>query len=106
MPPSNGTNFDAKGNKYEAIAPAAYSAEQAVKAARVRLNEQYGKTPFILGWHEIRQLLVQFLPEGIVMFDKQVTIQSTCSVTMQACAMPYAFDLVLQPAKSKIPCWQ
>ena len=41
------------------------------------LSEKYGKSPFFLGWHEIRQLLFEFLPKGVVQFDKQVC---TCGV--------------------------
>ncbi|DBA92281.1 TPA: hypothetical protein ACH3X2_003708 [Trebouxia sp. C0005] len=37
------------------------------------LHAKYGKYPFILGWHEIRQLLFDYLPAGIVEFDKQMT---------------------------------
>ncbi len=36
------------------------------------LSKKYGKAPFFLGWHEIRQLLFEFLPEGVVEFNKQV----------------------------------
>lgn len=37
------------------------------------LFDKYGKVPFIFGWHEIRQLLFDHLPDGIVHFDTQVT---------------------------------
>ncbi len=36
------------------------------------LHAKYGKYPFLLGWHEIRQLLFDYLPAGVVEFDKQV----------------------------------
>ena len=36
------------------------------------LYEKYGKKTVLLGWHEIRQLLFEYLPSGIVEFDKQV----------------------------------
>lgn len=36
------------------------------------LYEKFGKRPLLLGWHEIRQLLFEYLPEGTVEFDKQV----------------------------------
>ena len=71
---ASGTQFDEKGNKYETIAPAVHAADQNAKAARKNLNEMYGKTPFVLGWHEIRLLLFQSLPEGVVSFDKQVSL--------------------------------
>jgi len=35
-------------------------------------SEKYNKMPFLLGWHECRQLLFDELPPGIVQFDKQV----------------------------------
>ena len=41
------------------------------------LSEKYGKSPFFLGWHEIRHLLYDSLPEGVVEFDKQVSQTST-----------------------------
>lgn len=37
------------------------------------LFDKYGKAPFLLGWHEIRQLLFDHLPNGIVRFNTQVT---------------------------------
>ncbi|DBB16334.1 TPA: hypothetical protein ACH3X3_014633 [Trebouxia sp. C0006] len=37
------------------------------------LFDKYGKAPLLLGWHEIRQLLFDHLPDGIVHFDTQVT---------------------------------
>ena len=37
------------------------------------LFDKYGKAPLLLGWHEIRQLLFDHLPGGIVHFDTQVT---------------------------------
>ena len=36
------------------------------------LYQKYGKRTCILGWHEIRQLLYEYLPSGVVEFDKQV----------------------------------
>ena len=41
---------------------------QAMKA----FFENYNKMPFLLGWHECRQLLFDALPPGTVHFDKQV----------------------------------
>jgi len=35
-------------------------------------SEKYNKMPFLLGWHECRQLLFDELPAGTVQFDKQV----------------------------------
>ena len=43
-------------------------ARQAMKA----LSEKYNKTPFLLGWHECRQLLFDALPPDTVQFGKQV----------------------------------
>ncbi|KAL3136312.1 hypothetical protein ABBQ38_005577 [Trebouxia sp. C0009 RCD-2024] len=36
------------------------------------LHKQYGYGPFILGWHEIRQLIFDNLPPGTVEFNTQV----------------------------------
>ncbi len=36
------------------------------------MHEKYGMSPLLLGWHEIRQLLFEYLPAGVVDFDKQV----------------------------------
>ena len=66
------TSYDTRGNRTEAVAPAIHAAGQALKAATLRLNGKYGKSQFVLGWHEIRELLYRSLPEGIVLFDKQV----------------------------------
>lgn len=64
--------YDEQGNKYEVVAPAVHSDEKDRVAARQNLGQKYGKAGFVLGWHEIRQLLYQSLPEGVVMFDRQV----------------------------------
>lgn len=55
------------------------------------LSEKYGKAPFFLGWHEIRHLLYESLPEGVVEFDKQVRH----AITLCACPpqMQTAHDL-------------
>lgn len=37
-----------------------------------QMYEKYGKKAMVLGWHEIRQLLFEYLPPGSVEFDKQV----------------------------------
>ena len=37
-----------------------------------QLYDKYGKATVVLGWHEIRQLLFEYLPSGTVEFDKQV----------------------------------
>ena len=42
-----------------------------------QLSEKYGKRTFLLGWHEIRQLLFEYLPPNTVEFDKQVNISDT-----------------------------
>ena len=48
------------------------------------LSEKYGKAPFFLGWHEIRHLLYESLPAGVVEFDKQVCHAMTqCALQMQ-----------------------
>lgn len=54
------------------------------------LSEKYGKTPFFLGWHEIRHLLYDSLLDGVVEFDKQVCQYSTqyllfCCHNVSAC---------------------
>ena len=38
------------------------------------LRKHYGRAPFFLGWHEIRQLLYDFVPKHIVEFDKQASV--------------------------------
>lgn len=38
------------------------------------LYQKYGKRTSLLGWHEIRQLLYEYLPSGVVEFDTQVCI--------------------------------
>lgn len=66
------TSYDTKGNRTEAVAPAIHAAGQELKAAIVKLNSKYGMSQFVLGWHELRELLYRSLPEGIVQFDRQV----------------------------------
>ena len=46
-------------------------------AENKQLHEKYGKETTLLGWHEIRQLLFEYLPSGIVEFDKQVPLLTT-----------------------------
>lgn len=50
------------------------------------LFDKYGKVPFIFGWHEIRQLLFDHLPDGIVHFDTQVH-QQHWSLTLIVCQL-------------------
>lgn len=50
-----------------------------------RLWEKYGKRTMLLGWHEIRQLLFDYLPPGTVDFDKQVCCPSRLTIT---CPLP------------------
>lgn len=38
-----------------------------------KLEDKYGIRLFVLGWHEIRQLLYEHLPPDLVEFDKQLT---------------------------------
>ena len=65
--------YDEQGNKLEGAAPAIHEQMQKSRAERAELDEKYGKTPFILGWHEIRQLLYESLPANTVSFDTQVS---------------------------------
>ena len=37
------------------------------------LVKKYGKGPFLLGWHEIRQIIFDSLPPGVVEFNTQVS---------------------------------
>ena len=37
------------------------------------LVQKYGKGPFFLGWHEIRQIIFDSLPAGVVQFSSQVS---------------------------------
>lgn len=74
LPVSKGSRFDEKGNMVEQAAPTARSAVRDAIAAHVRMTQKYRKTSFILGWHEIRHLLYQALPESAVVFDKQVKV--------------------------------
>ena len=39
---------------------------------QAKLEKKYGIRPFVLGWHEIRQLLYEHLPPDLVEFDRQV----------------------------------
>ena len=52
-----------------------------------QLFEKYGRITTLLGWHEIRQLLFEYLPSGIVEFNKQVymliIMTSTPSLALQ-----------------------
>ena len=64
--------YDEQGNELQKVAPQMHLAEERNIALRTALNEKYGKAPFVLGWHEIRQLLFQNLPEEVVKFDRQV----------------------------------
>ncbi|DBA89386.1 TPA: hypothetical protein ACH3X2_004746 [Trebouxia sp. C0005] len=43
------------------------------KEDQAKLEDKYGIRPFVLGWHEIRQLLYEHLPPDLVEFDKQLT---------------------------------
>ena len=54
------------------MAPEAHATEERNSAAKAALNQKYGKAPFVLGWHEIRLLLSQSLPAGVVNFDREV----------------------------------
>ena len=38
------------------------------------MQDKYGRAPFFLGWHEIRQLLFDFVPNDVVEFDKQASL--------------------------------
>ena len=86
-----GSRFDEKGNTLKQADPAAHSAAQDALAARDRMIPKYGKESFVLGWHEIRQPLYQSLPEGVVIFDKQVTVvsqhTSSKSPTLNTCQL-------------------
>ncbi|KAL0048045.1 hypothetical protein WJX82_006382 [Trebouxia sp. C0006] len=43
------------------------------KEDSAKLEDKYGIRLFVLGWHEIRQLLYEHLPSELVEFDKQLT---------------------------------
>ncbi|KAL0049404.1 hypothetical protein WJX82_001334 [Trebouxia sp. C0006] len=58
------TRYDLHGNFVEQM-------EDRHKQTQL-LHAKYGKYPFLLGWHEIRQLLFDYLPAGVVEFDKQM----------------------------------
>ena len=59
-------SYDLKGNIVKRGSTIIAESEQ--------LFEKYGKISTLLGWHEIRQLLFEYLPSGIVEFDKQVCL--------------------------------
>lgn len=42
-------------------------------AFQSELVKKYGKGPFLLGWHEIRQIIFDSLPPGTVEFNSQVS---------------------------------
>ena len=42
-------------------------------AFQSELMKKYGKGPFLLGWHEIRQIIFDSLPPGVVEFNSQVS---------------------------------
>lgn len=48
------------------------------KEDQAKLEDKYGIRPFVLGWHEIRQLLYEHLPPDLVEFDKQVQPAASC----------------------------
>lgn len=50
-----------------------------------QLWEKYGKRTYLLGWHEIRQLLYEYLPPNTVEFDKQVSTPDARVLRFQAC---------------------
>lgn len=52
-----------------------------------KLEQKYGKRPFVLGWHEIRQLLYEHLPPDLVDFDRQV---SNCK--LHICRTSFSVD--------------
>lgn len=46
------------------------------------LIQKYGKGPFFLGWHEIRQLIYESLPPGVVKFNSQVSTASCITLSV------------------------
>ena len=48
------------------------------KEDSAKLEDKYGIRLFVLGWHEIRQLLYEHLPSELVEFDKQVQPAASC----------------------------
>lgn len=48
------------------------------KEDSAKLEDKYGIRQFVLGWHEIRQLLYEHLPSELVEFDKQVQPAASC----------------------------
>ena len=67
--------YDFNGKKFLSLSSMEEAA--AVKSA----NNAKKKTPFILGWHEVRHLLHHSLPPGIVLFGKQVSFYNiVCAV--------------------------
>ena len=58
--------YDLHGN----VVP--FKARESPTEVFAKLHSKYGKAPVLLGWHEIRQLLFDYLPSDTVTFDKQV----------------------------------
>ena len=51
-----------------------------------KLEEHYDKRFFVLGWHEIRQLLFEHLPSDVVDFDKQVQLGGASLMLVPGCS--------------------
>lgn len=74
------------------------------------LYKTFGKRAILLGWHEIRQLLFDYLPSGVVEFDKQV--RPHCLIwqnSVATCFSNECFCYTELPCllfdKQVLPCW-
>lgn len=57
------------------------------------LVKKYGKGPFLLGWHEIRQIIFDSLPPGVVEFNTQVS--AVLPMYILALVMLTAFQAIM-----------
>ena len=64
---------------------------RATKLHEDELVKKYGNGPFFLGWHEIRQIIFDSLPSGVVEFNKQVSVVPPVS------ACPWYTDTTSSP---------
>ena len=60
--PHTGVQYDLQGKEVRRI----------TQMNQNDLIQRYGKGPFFLGWHEIRQLIFEHLPANTVEFNTQV----------------------------------
>jgi len=65
------------------------------KEDQAKLEDKYGIRPFVLGWHEIRQLLHEHLPPDLVEFDKQVQPATSCHWSTRQASVATARHIIM-----------